>query len=596
MIRKILLWVLVIFCGFSFSALAQTLSPRIEALRAKTNAFAYANKYDSAQALVLQFLLVRDLSDTEIFYGHYLYGDLLKSSGKPEAAISQLLNSKAFLKGIPNTAKYESMIDGNLAECYFDLMNFTDARKYALLSIETNPDSSLRSDGHAVNYTILGYCAYTMNDYKSALDYYNFAISAYLKAGDVCELPLCYMKMAKTYNKLGNKQLAVDNINKAISISDSCHIENYQLLSKRTLFDIYKDNKDYKQALDLLEEINGLVAKLESSKHSLLMSEVEVRYHNLFMEKENDRLREVNEKNNELVERQREELIITFSALVVVLVFVIFLIRISKKRKQAEQKLSALNVQLEEKIAERTKHLTEANEKIGENAALLTFQNTQLTDFCNIITHNFRSPLSNISTLIGFIEKSDDLNDQKMMLEKLKPVVTNLNETFSELVESLQVKQDLEIKSEKLLVSDILKKTEEGLQGEINESHAVIQADFSEAPTINYPPKYLYSIFQNLLSNALKYRSPNRNPSILLKTKYENGKIILSVSDNGQGIDLSKYGDQIFKIRKVFHEHPDAKGFGLYITKTQVETMGGKIWVASTPGVGSTFFVQFGGQ
>lgn len=79
-----------------------------------------------------------------------------------------------------------------------------------------------------------------------------------------------------------------------------------------------------------------------------------------------------------------------------------------------------------------------------------------------------------------------------------------------------------------------------------------------------------------------------------------DGSIILSIQDNGLGIDLDKHGNDMFKIRKVFHHHPDAKGFGLYITKTQVETMGGKIWVESEPGIGSTFYVEFknanGGQ
>ena len=72
--------------------------------------------------------------------------------------------------------------------------------------------------------------------------------------------------------------------------------------------------------------------------------------------------------------------------------------------------------------------------------------------------------------------------------------------------------------------------------------------------------------------------------------------IILSVSDNGLGIDLKKHKDNLFKIRKIFHSHPEAKGFGLFITKTQVEAMDGKIWAESMPEEGSTFFVEFKNQ
>ena len=73
-------------------------------------------------------------------------------------------------------------------------------------------------------------------------------------------------------------------------------------------------------------------------------------------------------------------------------------------------------------------------------------------------------------------------------------------------------------------------------------------------------------------------------------------KILLTVKDNGLGLDLKKHQSNLFKIRKVFHRHPDAKGFGLYITKAQVEAMKGRIWVESVPDVGSTFFVEFNNQ
>src|SRR5690606_16093585 len=89
-----------------------------------------------------------------------------------------------------------------------------------------------------------------------------------------------------------------------------------------------------------------------------------------------------------------------------------------------------------------------AEVKIERNMELLTFQNTQLLDFCNIVSHNLRSPLVNMSMLIGFIEESGDETERKVYIDKLKPVIEGLNETFEELVESIQVQQDREIKSE----------------------------------------------------------------------------------------------------------------------------------------------------
>lgn len=234
--------------------------------------------------------------------------------------------------------------------------------------------------------------------------------------------------------------------------------------------------------------------------------------------------------------------------------------------------------------------------RIEKNMELLTFQNTQLLDFCNIVSHNLRSPLVNMSMLVGFIEESTDEAERKVYIDKLKPVIAGLNETFEELVESIQIQQDREIKSEYIDIDESFSKILAGFEGHITLSNAIIKKDFAEAPVLYYPPKYWSSILHNLLSNALKYRSPDRRLEILVKTRKIQNKILMTVKDNGLGLDLRKHQSNLFKIRKVFHRHPDAKGFGLYITKAQVEAMQGRIWVESLPDIGSTFFVEFNNQ
>jgi PAS domain S-box-containing protein len=243
-------------------------------------------------------------------------------------------------------------------------------------------------------------------------------------------------------------------------------------------------------------------------------------------------------------------------------------------------------------ITERKK----AEAIIKKSNDLLAFQNTQLVDFCNIVSHNLRSPLVNMNMLVDLIEESDDDLDKQKLISKFKPIINNVNETFNELVESLQIQQDLEVKSEKINVKEYLKNVIKGFEGQIALTNAVIRSDFDQAPVIYFPSKYFSSVLHNLISNALKYRSPDRLPEIIVRTFKKNDQIILSVKDNGLGIDLDKHRNDLFKIRKVFHFHPDAKGFGLYITKTQVETMGGKVWVESELGNGCTFYVSFKNQ
>ncbi len=221
----------------------------------------------------------------------------------------------------------------------------------------------------------------------------------------------------------------------------------------------------------------------------------------------------------------------------------------------------------------------------------LSVQNGQLTDFCNIVSHNLRAPLVNMSMLVDYIQESETEDEKNDLIMRLNPVIENLHLTFNELVESLQVKQNADIEREPIQVEQFLLRVLKEHDLEIEKCGAKVEYDFSSAPTIQYPSSYFYSILQNLVSNALKYRSPARPPRIKVTTEDLPNEVMLTVGDNGLGIDLEKHKENFFKIGKVFHRHPNAKGFGLFMTKTQIEAMDGTIRVESTPDVGTTFFI-----
>lgn len=97
----------------------------------------------------------------------------------------------------------------------------------------------------------------------------------------------------------------------------------------------------------------------------------------------------------------------------------------------------------------------------------------------------------------------------------------------------------------------------------------------------------------NFITNAVKYSSPERKPIIKLSSTSQNGYTIVSIEDNGLGIDLKKYGSKLFGMYKTFHTNKDAKGMGLYIAKNQIEAMGGKVMVCSEVGKGTIFNIYF---
>lgn len=223
----------------------------------------------------------------------------------------------------------------------------------------------------------------------------------------------------------------------------------------------------------------------------------------------------------------------------------------------------------------------------------LAIQNTQLNDFANITSHNLRSPASNITALISTIDEESTIDEYKTIFEMLKKVAQNLNDSLNQLIEVLHIKKNKVIELETLTFNEIYIKTIESLQGEILNSKAIIAADFDNAPQIEYSRIYLESIFHNLISNAIKYKDGTRIPEIKIYTEIKNNSLFLYVKDNGLGIDMARHSEKIFGMHQVFHKHPNAKGIGLFITKTQIESMNGKISVASEVNVGTTFTVQF---
>jgi len=223
----------------------------------------------------------------------------------------------------------------------------------------------------------------------------------------------------------------------------------------------------------------------------------------------------------------------------------------------------------------------------------LIIQNSQLADFAQITSHNLRAPVSNLNSLLGLYVASEDEYEKKILFQKFETVINHLTFTLNTLVKAIKIKSDKSRQTEEILFNDVLKKTTEILGGEILKTNAVIKSDFSKVSKINYDKIYLESIFLNLVGNAIKYKSKDRIPNIIIESENLEGKIRLKVSDNGLGINLDRHGEKIFGLNKVFHRHPDARGIGLFMTKTQVEAMGGTISVSSKVNKGTTFTIIF---
>ena len=148
-------------------------------------------------------------------------------------------------------------------------------------------------------------------------------------------------------------------------------------------------------------------------------------------------------------------------------------------------------------------------------------------------------------------------------------------------------------KTDKLNVYDYINSTIKLQEVEINTNKAVVLNKVDHTINIEFNRAYLESIFQNLLSNAIKYKHPERNPHIEFNSKVTGKFIVITIEDNGLGIDLVKYGNDIFNLYKTFHNNENSEGVGLYLVKNQIESFGGTIDVDSKVNVGTKFTITF---
>ena len=247
-------------------------------------------------------------------------------------------------------------------------------------------------------------------------------------------------------------------------------------------------------------------------------------------------------------------------------------------------------ISIQRDITEDKKQEVEKEQLIKE----LTQNNKDLQQFSYITSHNLRAPLSNLTGLLNLIEDIPIENQElKEIIEGFNKSTYLLNETINDLVRVIIIKDNPSIEKESLMLKDIFEDVFSQLDFLIGLHKPIILFNFEEVSFLNTNKSYLESILLNLLTNSLKYKSESRKLKITIAAHQSGDSIVLIFTDNGIGIDLVRNKDKVFGLYQRFHDYPDSKGLGLYLVKSQVETMGGTISVESKVNVGTTFTLIF---
>lgn len=224
----------------------------------------------------------------------------------------------------------------------------------------------------------------------------------------------------------------------------------------------------------------------------------------------------------------------------------------------------------------------------------LTQNNKDLKQFSYITSHNLRAPLSNLTGLLNLIEDIPVEDEElKEIINGFSKSTNQLNETINDLVKVIIIKDSPSIDKEQVVIKDVFENIFNQLSFLINAKKPIIKMDFEKAETIFTNKSYFESILLNLMTNSLKYKDEVRKLKIEISSKVKENKTIITFKDNGIGIDLERNKDKIFGLYQRFHDYADSKGLGLYLVKSQVESMGGTISVESEVDKGTSFKITF---
>lgn len=224
---------------------------------------------------------------------------------------------------------------------------------------------------------------------------------------------------------------------------------------------------------------------------------------------------------------------------------------------------------------------------------LTNLQNDRLKNFAHIVSHNLRSHAANLKLISNELIESYPELQKDELTNMLATVSSNLLDTIGHLSEVATMNVNEHLKNEKTFLQSVAGRVIDSVHAIARGNGVKLINEVDNDHAILAFPAYLESVILNLVTNAIKYASPERESFVKLVSQEQDGFIVLKVTDNGLGIDLNRHGAKLFGLYKTFHKHHDSRGVGLYITKNQIDAMGGKIEVESKPNEGSCFSVFF---
>jgi signal transduction histidine kinase len=237
-----------------------------------------------------------------------------------------------------------------------------------------------------------------------------------------------------------------------------------------------------------------------------------------------------------------------------------------------------------QKTEEHLREITLLNERLQKT-------NNNLEEFTFALSHDLKTPLTSLKLSLELLEDTTDPVTKDSYIEMIRRAGKRLDKTVTGLVEILDVYTRNHNVTKTINLEELYKEIKGDFSALTSGKEIVFTENFM-VREVNYIETYLNSFFTNLISNSIKYRVPGRSLQISISSTRKGGKVLLTFSDNAEGIDLENYGQRLFTPFTRFNNEQEGRGIGLYIIKKMVERNGGNIEIRSKPNIGTTFLLE----
>lgn len=273
------------------------------------------------------------------------------------------------------------------------------------------------------------------------------------------------------------------------------------------------------------------------------------------------------------------------------LIVQVTLFDITDRRKYEQELLRTKNLADKQREA-----LARANAELLTKNEQLTRTNADLDNFIYTASHDLKEPINNMAGLFRELKRTATFGDPEAagIAGMFEGALQQILLTIEGLAEVVQRQRQVDhMPAELVNLQPIVEEIVRSLQPPGGEYGGVFTLDFAAVPAVYMARPGLLSLLYNLLSNALKYAEPGRRPRVRVSTALVDGAPVLTVADNGRGLDLARHGGELFQLFRRFHPDVSGSGTGLYLVNRLVHQAGGRVEVESAVGQGTTFRIYW---